>query len=417
MVFLMSVLVFIAGIMTYMFFPRNDQFQINMYEDEGNIVTFLNQHQAAKDYLYQMIKWQPSVHPASPAPYGFAYNDLASMMPSIMRGDRGNVTHDISDEEDEEAIAPNIPISGYFTSAAVCLNPANNELANCPTDKQYVMTYGYTPHWWNDKTNRKETWLKSLLKRSHGSDNCGVLDVIDDHYVINNGQKYNGIITTPIGGKMQKVLPATLSNWIDNAFPDEQDILICLSSIKNVYKGTPVFQWDSINNGGDNHINGLGIPLIGSFNANDTLLDADGNPLILSTYSITGVVNGNESSATTLLSINAENTISETCSGDTCNFTIGNVEINGIPSKTPYAFVYTTQPTGETLQVYYSEKKDKKIEWTFKETSSATPGPAFLADARMYEETRPLELRIYAGIISNRDINHNIKADKKRFGL
>ncbi len=414
MVFFMSILVFLAGIMTYMFFPRNDQFQINMYEEEGNIVTFLNQHQAAKDYLYQMIQWNPITDLTEPAPYGITYNDLASMMPSIMRGDQGGVTHDISDEE--ETKTPNIPQEGYFTSSVVCLNNTN-QMANCPTDKQYVMTYGYTPHWWSNKTNQKQVWLKSMLKRSHGSDNCGVLESIGDYYAINNGQKYGGIVKAPIDGKMQKVLPATLSNWIDDAFPDEQDILICLSSIKNVYKGTPVFQWDSINNGGDNHINGLGIPLIGSFNANDTLLDADGNPLILSTYSITGVVNGNESSATTLLSINAANTISETCSGDTCNFTIGNVEINGIPSKTPYAFVYTTQSTGETLKVYYSEKKDKKIEWTFKETSSATPGPAFSADARMYKETRPLELRIYAGIISNRDINHNIKADKKRFGL
>ena len=154
MVFLMSILVFLAGIMTYMFFPRNDQFQINMYEEEGNIVTFLNQHQAAKDYLYQMIKWKPTNHSPSPEPYGITYDDIASMISPIMQA-----THDISDNMETET--PNIPEDGYYTSAVICLNE-NYELANCPTDNQYVMTYGYTPHWWNSKTNQSQVWIKSL---------------------------------------------------------------------------------------------------------------------------------------------------------------------------------------------------------------------------------------------------------------
>lgn len=427
MVFLMSILVFLAGIMTYMFFPRNDQFQINMYEEEGNIVTFLNQHQAAKDYLYQMIKWQPETHSETPEPYGFTYNSIASMMPSIMRGDQNRtVTHDISNETDEDAKAPNIPIDGYFTSAVICLDSITNELANCPTDNQYVMTYGYTPDWWSNKTHQKQVWLKSMLKRSHGSDNCGILEGIGKYYAINNGQKYGGIVKAPIGGKMQKVLPDTLSKWIDESFPNKnRDILICLSSVKEVYKGAPLFQWDSINNGGIEHEEGIGTPLVGSFiEPSKALLDKDGNPLSSNNYTISGIINGHrtDSAEFIYIYINGTQNIKETCANENCTLSAGNVSID-VPLDTSYAFTYSTSTGKETLTVNYSEIKDGKSKWEENTVSSAeTTGPAFSADAKLsYIENnnRPylLGLRIYDGVLSKKDINHNIKADRKRFGL
>lgn len=420
MVFLMSILVFLAGIMTYMFFPRNDQFQINMYEEEGNIVTFLNQHQAAKDYLFQMIQWNPTTHPGTPEPYGFTYDSIDSMMPSIMRGDKGEVTHDISNEEETEN--PNIPNEGYFTSAVVCLDDTN-QMTKCPTDKQYVMTYGYTPHWWSNKTNQKQVWLKSMLKRSHGSDNCGILEGIGEYYAINNGQKYGGIVKAPIGGKMQKVLPDTLSKWIDDKFTEDRDILICLSSIKDVYKGTPLFHWDSINNGGIEHTDGIGTPLVGSFEeVTKNLLDKNGNPLNLNTYTISGVINGNRTDGAEFLYINGTQNIKETCTNEKCTLSAGDINID-VPLKTSYAFVYTTAQNQKDLTVYYSKPDGSKIKWT-KETksSSETSGPVFSSDAKLYyreNNNRPylLGLRIYDGILSKKDINHNIKADRKRFGL
>lgn len=415
MVFLMSILVFLAGIMTYMFFPRNDQFQINMYEEEGNIVTFLNQHQAAKDYLYQMIKWQPETQ--TPEPYGLASDNLKKMLPNIMSG-----MHDISDNQDDNTIISNIPEEGYFTSSVICLDETN-ELANCPTDKQYVMTYGYTPNWWSSKTNQKQAWLKSMLKRSHGSDNCGILEGIGKYYAINNGQKYGGIVKAPIGGKMQKVLPDTLSKWIDEKFTEDRDILICLSSIKDVYKGTPVFQWDSINNNGDRHVADIGKPLTGIFGSANTLKGENKTELTLESYSISGIINGHRTDGAEYIYIyiNGTQNIKETCTNGNCTLSAGNVSID-VPLGTSYAFTYSTSAGKETLTVNYSEIEAGKSNWKKKTVSSVETGPAFSADAKLnYIENnnRPylLGLRIYDGILSKKDINHNIKADKKRFGL
>jgi hypothetical protein len=214
-----------------------------------------------------------------------------------------------------------------------------------------------------------------------------------------------------------------LSDWLDDKFNEDRDMLICLSSIKDVYKGNAVFHWDSINNGGIKHEEGIGTPLVGSFTGySNALLDKNGTSLSSNNYTISGIVNGyNRTSDAEFLYINGTQNIKETCSSDNCTLSVGNVSIS-VPLKTSYAFVYTTAQNQEDLTVYYSKPDGSKIKWTKETKSSETTGPVFSGDAKLYyieNNNRPylLGLRIYDGVLSKKDINHNIKADRKRFGL
>ena len=218
---------------------------------------------------------------------------------------------------------------------------------------------------------------------------------------------------------MQKILPDSLSDWLDNKFKEDRDMLICLSSIKDVYKGNAVFHWDSINNNGNGNTSEIGKPLIGSYGFSNNFLDNAGNALSLNTYTITGVINGKRNAGADFININDSNVIRETCTSERCALSVGNVQISDIPLKTSYVFNYSTTSDRETLTVFYS---DNNGNWEKQMTESALNGPIFSNTANMiYTENngRPhiLSLRIYNGLLSNRDLNHNIKADKKRFGL
>ena len=51
MLYLLFVLTFLCGILFYGMSPHDKQLDMTAHQAEGMIVTFLAQHQAAKDYL------------------------------------------------------------------------------------------------------------------------------------------------------------------------------------------------------------------------------------------------------------------------------------------------------------------------------------------------------------------------------
>ena len=301
MAFWMGVLVFIASIMTYLFFPRNDEYQQRMYQDEGAIVAFVNQHQAAKETLYQLISYSTN---ANSEPVVLDAENLWSNISPNMRGDiTVEFTHEIAMIEDGawnyQAIAnPDHATYGYYTSVALCGSwlPASEpercarwlstatttvcleyqsdfKLSPCGTadSPAFVMTYGDLPDWWNRDTSRRWAWLRALLKRTHGSIDCGVLEATDSSntlYYLNNSQKFYGHEKR---GSLS-VVPKAVTDYLKNIFETSSfgninNYLICLTPVTPPYKGDPYFMWDSLNNNsertGRDTINTFGKQLIG----------------------------------------------------------------------------------------------------------------------------------------------------------
>ena len=466
MVFWLSVLVFIAGIMTYMFFPRSDQYALNVFQEEGNVVTFVNQHQGAKDLMYQMISWNPT-DPNNTGIYALPDIDsnnrpyLQATIPHIMQDDvyEGETPLNVNPDRDDS--------DGNFTSAIVCLESCESganciegkRMTTCPSDEQYVVTYGYFPEWWRDGTHRKQAWFRALLKRTHGSTVCGVLTdqgVFNGNtlYSINNSQRFIGYQIL-VG---RKVVPPALTNTlnaqgIDTCEPRGscsdalRDLLFCMTPFKNPYRETPVFHWDTVNNNKTAHQNGLGQPLVGFLDDNeiqvDNSLGAVNRGLPNIPYTLTGVVQKTEENAEkTLVTLNENNniTITQTCNAANCTLSVTNgPTVGAIPLNKGYSFTYTATNDNprQILTVYYNQYVNAsgtvvtkanpndpwpdgiKKEMTNRSGNTNTAGPALFQPkiSRNVGTPNINDLRLYRGSLADKDAEYNAKVDLKRFGL
>ena len=441
MVFWLSVIVFIAGIMTYMFFPRSDQYQLDIYKQEGNVVSFVNQHQVAKDLMQQRIMWR--INDANNrGVYELPWQDMINSAPDLMQ--IGDVYH----ENGVSALNPATPsrTNGYYTSAVVCLAGCNNsdadcvngkKMVSCPSGEQYVITYGYMPDWWNKDAYRKQAWFKSMLKRTRGGIGCGLLAHQGNGlYSLDNSQKYIGyqvinnqrVIPPALTGQLQTIGLTTCAPGVACDDP-LQDLMFCMTPFTNPYQTTPIFWWDSLNNTGtgiDHRTAQWGTPLVGTLNGGD--VDHWAN---INTYTIAGVVSiqaspENSNATQDLFQLNANTTLREECSAATCTLSVhddnnGNlVSVGNLPNNREYAFIYTVSGGAQTLTVYYSVVNGGTLSFTSASDSQNSAGPALSAPAFAgsplnYPHLRAV--RIYNGGLTLRQINHDIKADKKRFGL
>ena len=451
MIFWFSVLVFIAGIMTYMLFPRSDAYQIRMYEEEPNIVSFVNQHQAAKDLMYQMITWRDGTEDKI---HVLPYAQLKLSLPKPMTD-----KHDIytvkttgsgsNSDRYMTALNPNpdegVDPSGNYTSAIVCLSwericaslqesgcakwnktaklipcaigdPANGT-AYAITAEPYVITYGYIPDWWSDKTMQRQAWFKAILKRTHGSDTCGVLTKQGVDYAIENTQKFTGFEKKGKRSVVPKVVTDALINNVGlntcetaGCSDPLSDVMFCMSAVPNPYAGTPVFQWDILNNTGTGHESGYQTPLIGAFrNAGSGEINLTENGI----YTVTGVVAADNFGQIFTLSDGKD--IIE----NSGKLTAGSVSVD-VPAG-PYIFVYTGNPneigsgSKQKLTVYYTKIVDGEPVWTAMETATSTNAAPTLSNPQLREHL--MALRIYQGELQERYLLKNNKADRKRFGL
>jgi len=451
MVFWLSVLVFIAGIMTYMFFPRSDQYALDIFQEEGNVVTFVNQHQAAKDLMYQMISWNPG---SNTGIYILPYGDdpqqryMHATKTELMTPD------DINDS------SLSLSEGGDFASAIVCLHDCTTEancvqgkmLIQCPSDEQYVITYGYFPEWWDDGSHRKQAWFRALLKRTHGSTACGVLTDQGAYggnmlYSINNSQRFNG--PQVVAGK--RVVPPALTERLSSlgistcetggCTENLTDLLFCMTPFQNPYRGSPVFHWDSVNNNGTEHQSGLGArPLIGTFSNGNEITPNGGLPV--APYTLTGVVQQAYGIRTLVRLDNNNHFIEQTCNATDCTLSItGGPAVEHIPLNKGYSFTYTvTSEPKQTLTVYYNQYANitdsdgnivteatdnggtrnlvRKEIVTLSESSN-TAGYILNQTEIMTDAGTPFinDLRLYSGILTQQDARHNAETDLKRFGL
>ena len=460
MVFWLSVLVFIAGIMTYMFFPRSDQYALNIFQEEGNVVTFVNQHQAAKDLMYQMISWNPNTDDGVYALPDIDAADnnrpyLQATIPHIMQDDvyEGENPLNVNPDKDDS--------DGNFTSAIVCMAdcPSGEPcaagvegklLTRCPSNEQYVITYGYFPEWWKDGTHRKQAWFRALLKRTHGSTVCGVLTdqgVYNENtlYSINNSQRFSGYQVLVGKRVIQPVLTNRLSSLgvstceTPGACADPlRDLLFCMTPFKNPYQETPLFHWDTANNNRTAHQSGFGLPLIGNLNGYEIQIDTTlpNNGLPDRPYTVAGVVQKAEG-IKTLVTLNTDSnvTITQTCNAENCTLNVTDgPSVAGIPLDKGYSFTYTvTNEPKQTLTVYYNRYVDStgavitatpvpdgaKKEITNISADTLTSGPVLFQPTISNDAGTPYinDLRLYSGSLSERVAEYNAKVDLKRFGL
>ncbi len=233
MLYLATFLSLLVSLLIVLMDPVSHRQSLDTYEGEAYVVGFLNQHQAAKDYLYY---WLGMVAPGSsvngvsvPGIEAFASNvnvqyvgqasaialpggQLEEFLPnglvSELHYNEDSNTSYLSFQDRTE-------LSGSYHSALICLDgnnlapcyrylceggcPAGGEVvddsfcASCATADEirqisfredvrpYVITYSDTlePAWWQEKGEpkaiRKQLWRRAMTRRTHASHNCGVL--------------------------------------------------------------------------------------------------------------------------------------------------------------------------------------------------------------------------------------------------
>ena len=454
MVFWLSVIVFIAGIMMYMFFPRNDQYQQDMYQQEGNIISFVNQHQVAKDLMQQRIMWKID-DSENTGIYALPHADLIHMVPDVMQIRDIYALHPDSETfETNLNPDPNVAgASGNYTSAVVCLESCaegtagcvnRKRMVACPSAEQYVVTYGYMPDWWGDSSARRQqprnkvqsqAWFKSMLKRTHGGVGCGLLayrgvDDLTGLYALDTSQKYIGYQI--VNGK--RVIPPVLTKKLQTDIhlntcetgslcaDPLQDLMFCMTSVSNPYLGEPLFWWDNLNNTGTGvDVTQRGIPLVGTLSGEN--VDSWSST---ANYTLMGIISsqkeGDAQKDLFLLNNSTNTRLREVCSGTSCTLAVRRegddlVSVEDIPNDRDYIFLYTVTASTQKLTVYYTQAGGTFIALSGESGSNkptlSTPG--FMDNIRLNPHLR--SIRIYNGELNTRQLNHNLKVDKRRFGL
>ncbi len=426
MSFLMAFLVFLAGILTYMMFPRSDVYQLDMYRQEGNIVSFLNQHQAAKDYMTQMItRLTPVGGDTNNGQNGivvFPSDNVIAMLPKVMK----TGSHDVANETNEAAVG-----EGYV-SGLICLD-ANWAFTPCTTAAhRYVITYGCTPNWWGKQAERKMAWYKAMLKRSHGSGVCGILAPISDadgnnfdegnnRFVTNidNSQRRVGFQQKTLENKTYYVVPTAVNQAVPLCGGER---LICMTPYLSPYTQNPVVMWDSIsNNYGAGHITGDGQPLAGNMDMSTHVLSPD----TFNLYAVSGVIRPTQSTNQSILQNNdGTDVIHLECEETLCALIAGNVRINSIPVTKTFSFTYQTDGNSrQDLSVSYIRQQSGNYGLFPQTATGNTAGPVLNAPVvgagvlTSLSEAGILAIRLYQETQDTARIAKNARADKKRFGL
>lgn len=400
MVFWSAVLVFIVSIMTYLYFPRSDAYQLEMYQEEGNVQFLLVQHQVAKDYMRQLIM-RPANQDKPIDKFDVAY--MWMLAP-------------------EGAYIEEQPSGQKYVSGLVCFKENWEIDPNCSAEtvRRYVITYGAAPGWWGDKTRSRKVWEKAMLRRSHGSELCGYLDGNS----INNGQKWTGLTTSPEGNR---VLPNSLVYLINEEISESEDVLLCVTPYWNPYAGTPAFLWDWVNNNENltGHRNDTwGTALIGTLNGT-VLENLPAHP----PYTVEGVLARVESGTTgttggTVITLNDNtNKVMKTVMNQddkTYTLSVGdsvnNLSVSGLSQEKAYSFVYSVWGGQQELKVYASGKVG--VQEVGSDTASTAGGDLQNVSLGMWGvQPRLMSLRIYGSVLDSAKRAKNLRADKKRLGI
>ncbi len=255
MLYLMAVLTFLAGILFYTLSPREDRLNIEVFQGEPFIQSFLSQHQAAKDYLR---RWY-GIQKPDPADDRTVFN----LQPEFLEYMDIHLGSEMcyNNAALDPLAADDAPC---FVSRIACLNTAGTAAQACKdSDNIYVVTYGglyydaakneyERPAWWpqesTSRARRNERWRRSFATRTSGSQTCGT--IFDDptstgNFCLDNGVRAikNGVCAKPIPAGLVAVL-----------FPSgpTSDMFLCMSKVKQgpfaYYPANLVHFWDGLDN-------------------------------------------------------------------------------------------------------------------------------------------------------------------------
>ncbi len=262
MVFWATVLSFIIGIMSYMMYPRSDK-HITEYmpASEAYVASFVAQHQAAKDYLREAL---------------VAIGKLSGFVPDVKSSSVYVISPELNDKGEvvgSEGILPFMPTihaimptkefkpvmddkgKSGFASVLACFSHPERRLtdgsyftstledctsANAQT--KYVFTYGPLPEF-DLSIMRKNIllWEAAILKRTHGSPDCGFLQKRGNRYFINNSSRLTRTIPSEfaklLGESYLKTPDETQRVYVgsgDNSSP----LLFCMTPANDPYPRT-----------------------------------------------------------------------------------------------------------------------------------------------------------------------------------
>ena len=296
MLYLLFVLTFLAGILFYGMSPRDDKLQMDVHQAEGMILSFVSQHQAAKDYVYTWLGVGPVG--SNVLANGFLHPNFENMMWG--KGNFGGIKPEVCDGNNT---VPGIScrngadqIPG-FVSRVICVNkcvdPAaaaaaspcalnDEDVVDCDnvvvpagrSRRSYVITYGgwqncndgvcTRPDWWPTQGQRMrkfESWRKAISKRTRNSASCGFLFSTTDHPADNTWCIDNGETAYERDDVCQNPVPPSLIRQLREAYglPSQHygylyDLLFCYSGFKQGIPGHYAsgvrYFYDGISNAG-----------------------------------------------------------------------------------------------------------------------------------------------------------------------
>ena len=297
MLYLLFVLTFLAGILFYGLSPRDDKLQLDVHQAEGMILTFVNQHQAAKDYMYTWLgAGQTNIQNGS----DHLNSDFEDMMWG--KGNIGGMKFDMCSgntgvpgmDSCTDGASPVANQLSGFVSRAICVDKCTdavvggctlnseekvlctNAIPTGKTRRHYVVTYGgwqslpggygTRPDWWpsmGQRMRKFESWRKAISKRTRNSVSCGFLSWNgqgdnpdnDTDWCIDNGEtlyKRGTICQNPV----PPILIRTVQEAYDSSHPQNykalEDLLFCYSKFKQGLPGDYVsgttFFYDGLSN-------------------------------------------------------------------------------------------------------------------------------------------------------------------------
>lgn len=260
MLYLMAVLTFLAGILFYTLSPREDRLNMDVFQGEPFIQSFLSQHQAAKDYLrrwYGINKPQDKVFNLRPE----LVNYLSGGLDHEMCGDE-NYPDTFNQASDPlgDSTAP------CFVSRVVCTTINGAAPQNCassdPTEPTiYVVTYGglkddKRPAWWpkgsTSRVRQYERWRRAFASRTTGSTSCGT---IFEKKGLDDRSQYCldiGAATFKKDSSCAKVIPEGVLRGLFGGDAPTSDMFFCMSKVKQgpfpYYPASLQRFWDGLDN-------------------------------------------------------------------------------------------------------------------------------------------------------------------------
>ena len=264
MLYLLFVLTFIAGILFYGMAPREDRLELNARQAEGMILSFVNQHQAARDYLFTWLgAGTAGAEGSNVQSGGYLQPEFIQMMPGkrIRYTNGGSEIHKSNKPEgisidmcDNNRGTPGVSNGGCnFTTMSDINTAAVSTVEDIPgfvsrvvdaDGKHYVITYGgwepcgesdfCRPSWWpreGQRMRKYESWRRAITKRTRGSKDCGVLFKNGSTWCIDNGQtvfKDEGAGTP----QCAKKVPQAIIDAMPNDYKPTkglEDLLFCMS--------------------------------------------------------------------------------------------------------------------------------------------------------------------------------------------